>query len=147
MRLSLKKVGAFVFVAAIAVAMSLPSLQAASVATGKFKLPFDANLDKIALPSGDYTFAVDHLAMNSIVTIYQGTAVMAMMHPQSFSSYENRGQKPVLVFVRHDGNTALRALRFPGSGTFYFPLPKGLKVLSAKQPQLLETISVEVSGD
>ena len=147
MRLSWKKVAAFVFVAAIALGMSLPSLQAGSVASGRFKLPFDANLDKIALPNGEYTFAVDHMAMNSIVSIYQGTKIVALLHPQSFSSYDRQGEKPVLVFVRHDGNTTLRALRFPGSGTYYFPLPKGLKVLSAKQPQLLETISVEVSGD
>ena len=147
MRVSWKRVAGFVLVAAIAFGMSLPSLHAQAVAAGKFKLPFDANLDKIALPNGDYTFAVDHLAMNSIVRIYQGTRVMAIMHPQSFSSFDNQGEKPVLVFVRHAGNTTLRALRFPGSGTFYFPLPKDLKILSAKQPQLLETISVEVSGD
>jgi hypothetical protein len=85
--------------------------------------------------------------MNSIVSIYQGSKIVALLHPQSFSSYDRQGEKPVLVFVRHDGNTTLRALRFPGSGTYYFPLPKGLKILSAKQPQLLETISVEVSGD
>ena len=147
MSLSWKKAVAFVFVAVIALGMSLPSLQAGSVASGKFKVPFDANLDKIALPSGEYRFAVDHLAINGIVTIYQDTKVVALMHAQSFSSYDKQGEKPVLVFVRHDGNTALRALRFPGAGTYYFPLPKGLKVLSAKQPQLLETISVEVSGD
>jgi hypothetical protein len=147
MRVSWKRVAGFVLVAAIALGMSLPSLHAAAVAVGKFKLPFDANLEKIALPNGDYTFTVDHMAMNSIVTVYQGTTIMALLRPQSFSSYETRGEKPVLIFVRHDGNTALRALRFPGSGTFYFPLPKDLKILSAKQPQLLETISVEVSGD
>jgi hypothetical protein len=147
MRLSWKKVVAFVCVAAVAFGMSLPTSQAASAARGKFKLPFDANLNKVALPSGEYTFSVDHLDMDAIVTIYQGTNGIAILHPQSFSSYDKQGVKPVLVFVRHDGNTTLRALRFPGSGTFYFPLPKGLKVLSAKQPQLLETISVEVSGD
>lgn len=144
---SWKKITAFAFGVAIAVAMSLPQLQAASVARGKFKLPFDANLNKIALPTGEYMFAVDHLSPEGIVSISRGTNTIAILHAQSFSSYENQGEKPVLIFVRHDGTATLRALRFPRTGTFYFPLPKGLKVLSAKQPQLLETVSVEVSGD
>ena len=144
---SWKKIAGFAVVVAIAFGMSLPQLQAQSIARGKFQLPFDAKVDKLALPTGDYTFAVDHLTVNGILYIYQGTQIVGLMRPQSFSSYDNQGEKPVLVFVRHDGNTTLRALRFPGSGTFYFPLPKGLRVLSAKQPQLIETIAVQVSAD
>ena len=147
MKGSWKNIAAFAVAVAIAFGMSLPASHAQSMTRGKFQLPFDAKLDKIALPTGDYTFAVDHLGLNSIVRIYQGTSVVAMAHPQSFSSYDNQGEKPVLVFVRHDGNASLRALRFPRSGTFYFPLSKELKVLSAKQPQLIETITVQVSGD
>jgi hypothetical protein len=41
----------------------------------------------------------------------------------------------------------VRALRLPHVGTFYFPLAKDLSVLAAQQPQLIETVSVEVSGD
>lgn len=147
MKISWNKVAAFAVVVAVAFGMSLPQLRAQSFSRGKFQLPFDSKLDKLALPTGDYTFSVDHMSTNAIVSIYQGTNVVGLMRPQSFSSYDNQGEKPVLVFVRHDGNTALRALRFPGGGTFYFPLPKGLKILSAKQPQLIETVSVQVSAD
>jgi len=147
MKFSWNKVAAFAVVAAVGFGMSLPQLQAQSVARGKFQLPFDSKVDQLALPTGDYTFAVDHLAMNGIVSIYQGSKIVGLMHPQSFSSYDNQGEKPVLVFVRHQGDTALRAFRLPGTGTFYFPLPKGLKALSAKQPQLIETVSVQVSAD
>jgi hypothetical protein len=32
-------------------------------------------------------------------------------------------------------------------GTFYFSLPKDLRTLIARQPELIETVSVDVSGD
>jgi len=144
---SWKRVAVFVFVVAIALGLSLPKSQAGSVTLGKFSLPFDAKLGSTAVPSGDYSFSVDHLATEGLVHIYQGTKTVALLRPQMFDSFDDQGVKPVLIFVRHDGNTTLRALRFPKSGTFYFTLPKGLSNLVAKQPQLIETVSVEVSGD
>ena len=143
----LRKKLAALAVIAIGFGMSLPVSHAGSVARAKFKLPFDSSLGKVALPTGDYELSVDHLGMNGAVHIYHGTQTVATLLAQSFSSYDTQGEKPTLVFVRHDGKTALRALRFPQRGTFYFALPKELQNLSAKQPQLIETISVEVSAD
>jgi hypothetical protein len=54
---------------------------------------------------------------------------------------------PVLICIRHDGNVSVRALRLPNVGTFYFSLPKDLQTLIARQPELIETVSLEVSGD
>ena len=144
---SWKKIAAFAVVLAVSFGMSLPALQAQSVARGKFKLPFDANSGKMALPSGDYTYSVNHFAINGSILIYQGQKAVGMLYAQSFSPYDHQGQNPELIFVRHDGKAALRAFRFPQVGTFYFALPKDLKNLSAQAPQLIETISVQVSGD
>jgi len=52
-----------------------------------------------------------------------------------------------LVCIRQHGNVTVRALRLPHVGTFYFSLPKQLTVLVAQQPELIETVSVEVSAD
>jgi hypothetical protein len=150
MKGSWKKVAAFALVVAITFGMGLPKLQAglqAGPIHGKFKMPFDADLGKITIPTGDYTFSVSHLALDSTIYIYQGTKAVAMLRAQSFTPNENKGENPVFIFVRHDGNTTLRALRLPQAGTFYFPLPKKLQNLVAQQPQLIETISVQVSGD
>jgi hypothetical protein len=40
----------------------------------------------------------------------------------------------------------VRALR-TNHGTFYFALPKDLQVLMTQQPQLIETVPVQVSGE
>lgn len=142
-----KKFAAFTAVVAVSLGMSLAESHAQSVARGRFKLPFDAKFQKVDLPSGDYTFAVNHLAMNGIVSIYQGTNSLGMFRVQSFNTSENKGENPVLIFVRHNGTTALRALTFPRAGTLYFALPKDLQNLYAHQPQLIETLSVQAWGN
>ena len=70
-----------------------------------------------------------------------------MLHAQMFKDNENRSKSPVLICIRHDGNVSIRALRLPNVGTFYFSLPKDLKMLIARQPELIETVFVKVSGD
>jgi hypothetical protein len=35
----------------------------------------------------------------------------------------------------------------PSIGTYYFEMPKSLKTLVAQQPQLIETVQVQVSGE
>jgi hypothetical protein len=142
-----KKVAAFIFVVAVAFGMGLPELHAGPAVAGKFKIPFDASLGTTVLPTGDYTVALHQVAMQDVIFIYQGTKGVAALRPQSFNPHEDKGEKPVLIFVRHDGNSTLRAVSFPGAGTFYFPLPKELKTLVAQQPQLIETVQVQVSGD
>jgi hypothetical protein len=142
-----KRVAVVTFVVAVALGTCLQAVHAGPVVTGNFKIPFDATLGTTALPTGDYSVSVSEFAQQGTLTIYQGTKAVAMLRPQLFDSYENKGEKPVLIFVRHDGNTTLRAVRFPKAGTFYLPLPKELKTLVAQQPQLIETIAIQVSGD
>jgi hypothetical protein len=146
MRVSWKKILGCTFVLAVAVAMALPGLQAGPIAGGKFKLPFDAKLGAVTLPTGEYTFAVDHASFNSSVYIYQDGRGRGIVRPQSFNGQLSHNEGAVLVCVRHDGNTAVRALKLPEIGTYYFELPKDMKTLVAEQPQLLETITVEATG-
>jgi hypothetical protein len=149
MKSSWKRVSEVVLIAVIVFGMIAPGLQAGPVATGKFKLPFDVQLEtqfgKMALPAGDYTFKVDNLVANGAITISGADWNVLMVHPQTFNNNQNQSQKPVLVCIRHDGNVTVRALRLPRVGTFYFSLSKELKVLVAQEPQLIQT--VEVSGD
>lgn len=147
MKGSWKKAVAFAFVVAIAFGMGLSELHAWPVTRGTFKMPFDADMGKKTVSTGEYTFSVSRLATDGIISIYQGTKGVVMLRPESFSPYEDKGENPVFIFVRHDGNTTLRALRLPKTGTFYFTLPKELKSLVAQQPQLIETVAVQVSGD
>jgi hypothetical protein len=149
MKSSWMKIATLVFVVAVVLGMSLPKSQASmSLANGKFTLPFAGKLGGMSLPAGDYTYTVEGGKTEfGIITIYQNQKIMGMMLAQSFESHEDKSQYPVLVFVRHDGNSVLRAFRLPGTGTFYFTLPKEMKTLIAQQPQLIETIQVQASGN
>jgi hypothetical protein len=147
MKSSWKKLATLVFVFALALGMSLPKSQAAASAAGRFKLPFAANLGDISLSAGDYTYSVEQMSNSGLITIYHDRQALGMLRAQSFSSFDDKSQYPVLVFVRHDGNAILHAFRLPGNGTFYFALPKEMKTLIAQQPQLVETIQVQASGN
>jgi hypothetical protein len=146
---SMKSILAVALGAVIAFGAIAPSLPAASSSEGRFKLAFDAQLgEKMALPTGDYTFVIDRSAgSHGTVYVYRANQVVGMALPQTFDRYEKQGEKPVLVCIRHGGKVTVRALRLPNVGTFYFSLPKDLKVIAAQQPQLLETVSVELSGE
>jgi hypothetical protein len=146
MKGSWKKVSGGMLIVVTALGMIALSLHARPVG-GKFKLPFDAKFEGMALPSGDYTLTVNRLSRNAPIVVFRGNQFVGMALPQEFRGYENQGEKPLLVCIRHDGNVAVRALRLPNVGTFYFFLPKELNVLVAQQPRLIETVSVEVSGD
>jgi hypothetical protein len=142
---SWKRVG-FVLVAVIAVAMNAPGLHAGPSATIAFKLPFDAQLDRMALPTGDYTLSIDEMAKNGIIHVYRGVHPVGVLLPQRFETRENQSKNAKLICIRRDGNVAVRALQLPGFGTFYFQLPKELKTLVTQQPQLIETVTVAVTG-
>jgi hypothetical protein len=101
----------------------------------------------MALPTGDYTFSVQDASLNGNIYVYRGGHAVGMLHAQMFKDNENRSKSPVLICIRHDGNVSVRALRLPNVGTFYFSLPKDLKMLIVRQPELIETVFVEVSGD
>jgi hypothetical protein len=149
MKGSWKRVAGIVLSLVIAFGVVAPGMQAAPSSGGKFKLPFDVQLgEKMALPTGDYTFSVDRsVGSYGTVFVYRGKQVVGMVLPQTFDGGASQSEKPELVCIRHDGKVTARALRLPQVGTFYFPLPKDLKVLVAQQPQLIETVSIEVSGE
>ncbi len=146
MKGSWKWVSGVVLTAVIAFAMIAPELQAGLGATGKFKLPFDAQVGKVALPTGNYSFTVKGSQRAEGSSSIKDRQAVGTLLPQTFDGYESKSEKPVLVCIRHDGNVTVRALRLPGVGTFYFSLPKELKTLVAQQPQLIETISIEANG-
>jgi hypothetical protein len=134
-------------VALIGFGMIAQGLQAGPLARGRFKLPFDAQLEQMSLPTGEYTFSVKDASLNGNIFVYRGNQPVGVLRAQMFKDNENQSPNPVLVCIRHDGNVSVRALRLPNIGTFYFSLPKELKTLAAQQPELIEVVAVEVTGD
>jgi hypothetical protein len=141
-----KRISAFTLVVVIAFAVIVPGLHAGFSSGGKFTLPFNAQWEKIDLPTGDYTYSIDHLSLGGTIIVYQGSQAIGTLRPQVFESTQGQGKNPALICIRHNGNVTVRALRLPHTGTFYFSLPKELKGLMAQQPKLIETVSVEVTG-
>jgi hypothetical protein len=146
MKASWKRASAFALIAVIAFGTIAPRLQAGPALQARFKLPFNAQWEKVALPTGDYTLSLDHTSLGGTIIVYRGTEAKGILRPQIFENSQKEGKNPVLICIRHDGNVTVRALRLPNVGTFYFSLPKELKGLMAQQPKLIETISVEVTG-
>jgi hypothetical protein len=133
------------FTAVIAITMLAPALRAELSNVGRFKLPFDAELGKTALPTGDYTFSLDRSAGSyGTIVIYRDNEALAMAVPETLDRYDRQGVHPELLFVRHDGRVILRALRMPTLGTFYFSVPKDLKKFVEEEPQLIETVPVQM---
>lgn len=131
--------------ALIAIGAIAPGLQAGPSAEGRFTLPFDAQVGKTTLPAGDYTFSVDSsVGSHGAIAVYRGVESVGIMVPQTLDIYQGHGESPALLCIRHDGKVTVRGLRLPGIGTYYFQLPKGLKTLVAQQPQLIETVPVQV---
>ncbi len=134
--------------AVIAIAAIMPGLQAGPAMVGRFKLPFDAQVGKTALPMGDYMFSVDRTAGSyGLIGVYRGSESVGILLPQELDTYRGQRQSPALLCIRHDGKVAVRALRLPGIGTYYFQMPEDLQKLVAQQPKLIETVPVQVSGE
>ncbi len=135
-------------VAVIAIGAIASGLQAGPSAEGRFKLPFDAQAGKMTLSTGDYTFSVDRAdGSYGLIHIYRGTESVGVMVPQELEFYHGQRQNAALLCIRHDGKVTVRALRLPNIGTYYFQMPKGLQTLVAQQPQTIETVPVQVSGE
>lgn len=146
MKDSWKRVSGLLLIALTAVAMIAPGLHAGPPMAAKFKLPFDAHLGKMVLPTGDYSLSLDHATLNTIIRFYHDERAMGMVLAQSFDGHRGLNENPQLICIRHNGTVTVRALRWPNVGTFYFSLPKELQSLTAKEPKLIETVSVEVTG-
>ena len=136
------------FYAVIAIGAIVPGLQAGPSSVGKFTLPFDAQWAGTALTTGDYSISVDRsFGSYGAIVVHRGSEVVAMALPQMLNNHENQTQNAALLCVRHDGMVTVRALRLPNVGTYYFAMPKNLQTLVAQQPQLIETVPVQVSGE
>jgi hypothetical protein len=130
----------------MACAMFAPRLLADPAAQGKFTLPLEAQWGKKALAAGNYTLSIDnHTSMPMIWIAHEGRNASVVL-PQSFDYRQNTSKNAELVCIRHDGVLTVRELRIPQVGTYYFNLPKNLKVLMAEQPQMIETLPVQAVG-
>ena len=137
-------VSGIALIAVIALIVIAPGLHAQPAANFHVQMPFDAGWGRMALSTGDYSFSVDHYSANGLIYVYHDNQAVGITHAESFDATESKSDKVELVCVRHDGKVSVRSLRLPGAGTFYFSLPKELSNLAAKQPRLLETITVDV---
>ena len=134
--------------AVIAVGGIVPRLQAEPSSVARFTLPFDAQWSGTSLAKGDYTISLDHtLGSYGAIVVHRGNEVVGMALPQTLDSQEGRSLSPALLCIHHDGKVTVRALRLPNVGTFYFSMPKNLQTLVAQQPQLIETVPVQLSGE
>lgn len=140
-----KKISGIAIGALVALAVIAPRLHAGPAAQDKFNLPFNAQWGKTTLSAGTYTLSVEHFSPSSAIRIEREDRGIGIIVPQSFDYTESQAKQAELVCVRHDGIVAVRALRLPQVGTFYFSLPKELNAYAA-QPQMLETIPLESVG-
>jgi len=146
MKVSRKSILLGALSAVLAIAAIMPGLQAEPAMGGRFKLPFDAQMGKTTLSTGDYTFSVDRTAgSHGVIRVYRGTEGVGIMIPQVLDTYHGQRGQAALLCIRHDGKVTIRALRLPGIGTYYFQMPKELKTLVVQQP--IETVPVRVGGE
>lgn len=135
-------------VGVIAFGMIAPGSQAWPSAVGRFTLPFDAQWGGTTLTKGDYSISLDRsFGSYGAIVVHRGKEVVGMALPQMLDNYEAQSQSAGLLCVRHDGKVTVRALRLPNVGIFYFSMPKNLQTLVAKQPQLIEAVPVQMSGE
>lgn len=147
MKSSWKKAAGFMLSAVIAFGIIAAANLNAAPAQGRFNLPFDVQWGNLALPSGDYTFSLNHLTSTGTIVVYRGAKAVGFVHPEILENMQNQGKAPVLLCIRHDGKVTVRALRLPNVGTLVFPVSRELAVLVAQQPQSVENLSIEVSGE
>lgn len=133
--------------AVIAFAVIAPRLQAGPAVQGKFTLPFNAKWGKISLPAGDYTLAINHYNSMTTVVIARSGRNVGVTLPEIFDYTENKSKTAELVCIRHNGMVTVRELRVPQVGTYYFPLPKDLKLMAAQQPEMIETVPLQSLGE
>jgi hypothetical protein len=133
--------------AVIAIGAVVPGSQAGPSNVGRFKLPFSMQMGTTALAAGDYTISIDRsVGSYGEIFVHQGSEAVATAVPQMLDLHQGQGEKPALLCIRHDGKVTVRALRLPNVGTFYFSIPKELKTLVAQQPQLIQTVAVQIGG-
>jgi hypothetical protein len=147
MRVSWKKVVWVALLAVVVFGGVAAKLQARPATMGKFTLPFDAQWGMVSLPAGEYAFAVDHMSPNGTIFVYRGTEAVGIVRPQELENGGDPSAPGQLLCMRHGGKYTVRALALPQVGTFYFSLPEDLNSLVAQQPRLIETVSIQVSGE
>ena len=140
-----RPLGSAVF-AILAFTVVTANVQARPATRGHFALPYEAQWGSVTLPAGDYTFSIDHLSMNGSILLYRGTQAAGMVRWQSMDEQSGAASGELLC-IRHDGKATVRALKLPEVGTLYFSLPRDMKTLVAQQPELIETVAVQVAGE
>lgn len=142
----IKVLGALLVMLTACVAIA-PRLQATTAVQGKFTLPFNAKWGKVSLQAGDYTVSINRYSSMATILISQAGRNVGVTLPEMFDYTENNSKTAELVCIRHNGVTTIRELRVPQVGTYYFPLPKELKIMAAQQPQMIETVSLRLVGE
>jgi hypothetical protein len=130
-------------VAFLGLAIVGPGAGAQTESAGRFSLPFEARWGGISLGAGDYTFSVENF---SIVRVRQGQKELGVVLLQSYDRAHGRNENASLICIRHDGTCAVWALTTPELGTFYFAVPKDARVMVAQQPELLQSVSIQIAG-
>src|SRR5258708_31823378 len=97
MKYSWKCVSGLALIAVIAFGMIAPGLQAGPAMAASFKLPFDAKLGKMALPTGDYWLSLDHAAFNGLIRFYKGNQVVGIVRAQAFDNRQGQRMNTRLI--------------------------------------------------
>lgn len=80
----------------VAMCLTAGSLSAADC-TGSFTLPSQTQWGSAVLPAGDYTFILDHAAIDGRILLRQGTKGVAIVHAQGFSMTSASGASSMLI--------------------------------------------------
>lgn len=143
-----KSIAGVVLAGLMACAVVAPRLQGRPTAQAKFTLSFDAQWGKNVLSSGEYTVSISQYSSTAMIWVSnQNGRRVAVMLPQAFDTTQTGGKDAELVGIRHNGTVAIRELRLPDVGTFYFSLPKDLTTQVAVQPEMIQTVALESVGE
>jgi hypothetical protein len=113
---------------------------------GKFTLPCEVQWGTAVLPAGNYTLEHNSARRSDLVTIRgEKETVMALPASQSFDA--DRSGKSALILARMKGKAVVRVLVLRELGMeFYYPWPKGERVVLAEGPVLIQRISITTPG-
>ena len=110
--------------------------QGASASIGKFTLPVETKWGLAVLPAGEYTYKLDKAALSGVLTL-KGQGKTAMIMVNAGISERPISDRSSLTLIRNGNQAAVQSLNIGHLGTvFYYRLPKSIKVLEAKNPQI-----------
>ncbi|HEX4167941.1 MAG TPA: hypothetical protein VHZ55_20950 [Bryobacteraceae bacterium] len=96
----------------------------AQVSQGKFTLPVETHWGKVILPPGPYSFTLDHLSPNGIITL-RARGRAAMIPVTAGITSIRRSERSSLLLVTQDGETSVRTLNLGHCGlAFQYHAPQ-----------------------